>query len=119
MPTTGNLDDEARAELLCYLIASHLAARSSAGQWLRTDQCIEFAHIWLKANGGDCDSHVPTAFGEISADIAARVYALGLVTNDELVTLFTDSCRLDYRRRATQDLHDICADWLCYVPSKT
>jgi hypothetical protein len=70
------------------------------------------AYLAERENGGYCDSTVPAVLGEMSADIAAREYALGLVTNDELVTLFTDSCRLDYRRRATRNLHDICADWL-------
>ncbi|MCX4156174.1 MULTISPECIES: hypothetical protein [Paraburkholderia] len=36
----SNLDDEARAELLCYLVVGQLVARARTGEWLRTDHLV-------------------------------------------------------------------------------
>ncbi|MDE1011720.1 MAG: hypothetical protein OSB38_39270 [Paraburkholderia fungorum] len=47
------LDDEARAELLCYLAVAQLVARARGGDWLRTDHLVESTRIWLTANGAN------------------------------------------------------------------
>lgn len=117
MPPVGNLDDEARAELLCYLVASQLRARSITGEWLLTKHRNESALIWLGANGGNCGWNERAELCEMSTGIAARVHAIGLVTDAELVTLFTEGWRLDYRNPATRTLHDICAAQLRDAPS--
>ena len=49
------LDDEARAELLCFLVVGQLFAFAREGMWLRTDHLIESAQIWLASNGAECD----------------------------------------------------------------
>jgi hypothetical protein len=46
MVVRDNLDDEARAELLCYLVVGQLAARARTGEWLRTDHLVESTRIW-------------------------------------------------------------------------
>ncbi|CAE6945994.1 hypothetical protein R69608_05523 [Paraburkholderia nemoris] len=54
-PGPGRLDDEARAELLCYLVVAQLVARARTGEWLRTDHLVESTRIWLAGNGADAD----------------------------------------------------------------
>ncbi|RAR47964.1 hypothetical protein C7401_1544 [Paraburkholderia unamae] len=49
------LDDEARAELLCFLVVGQIFAFAREGVWLRTDHLIESAQIWLALNGAECD----------------------------------------------------------------
>lgn len=36
MSSAPPLDDEARVELLCYLVVAQLVARARSGDWLRT-----------------------------------------------------------------------------------
>ncbi|WP_233886963.1 hypothetical protein [Paraburkholderia flagellata] len=50
---TRPLDVEARAELLCFLVAGQLFAFAREGVWLRTDHLIELAQIWLASNGAE------------------------------------------------------------------
>ena len=44
---TANLDDDARAELLCYLVVGQLVAMARTGAWLRTDHLVDSACIWI------------------------------------------------------------------------
>ncbi|MGY6163996.1 hypothetical protein [Paraburkholderia strydomiana] len=46
-----NLDLRARAELLAYLVASHLLARQMTGEWLSATRVVESTLLWLKTNG--------------------------------------------------------------------
>jgi hypothetical protein len=50
MTKPSKLDDEARAELLCYLVVGQLVARARTGSWLRTDLCVELLNIWFNRN---------------------------------------------------------------------
>ncbi|WP_284692628.1 hypothetical protein [Paraburkholderia terrae] len=36
-------DDEARAEMLCYLVVGELVAMARTGDWLRTDHLVELS----------------------------------------------------------------------------
>ena len=55
MPQPLNLDLRARAELLTYLVASQLLAKSVSGRWLAIENVVETERIWLAANGGGVD----------------------------------------------------------------
>jgi len=46
-----SFDDEARAEMLCYLVVGELVAMARTGDWLRTGQLVELARLWMHANG--------------------------------------------------------------------
>lgn len=50
-PGPAELDGQARAELLCYLVVAHLVAFSRTGEWLRTDHLVESMRLWLAGNG--------------------------------------------------------------------
>ncbi|WJF92015.1 hypothetical protein QS306_14705 [Paraburkholderia bonniea] len=51
MTRLNNLDDEARAERLCCLVAGQLVARARTGEWLRTGHLVEWLNIWANGNG--------------------------------------------------------------------
>ncbi|WP_233862859.1 hypothetical protein [Paraburkholderia adhaesiva] len=53
----------------------------------------------------------------MSTEIAARVHGLGLVADDDLRTMLTVGCRLDYRTPAARTLHDDCMALLRDGPS--
>lgn len=50
MSTPSRFDDEARGELLCYLVVGELVAMARTGNWLKTGHLVELAHIWMNAN---------------------------------------------------------------------
>ncbi|WOD14471.1 hypothetical protein [Paraburkholderia kirstenboschensis] len=53
MTSSSNLDDEARAGLLCYLVVGQLVALARTGGWLRTDHYVELLNIWFHSNGAE------------------------------------------------------------------
>jgi hypothetical protein len=46
-------DDEARAEMLCYLVVGELVTMARTGDWLRTDHLVELSLVWMRANGAN------------------------------------------------------------------
>jgi hypothetical protein len=107
---TLSFDDEARGELLCYLVVGELVAIARTGDWLKTIHLIELAHIWMNAHGARCDWQERVAIARMAADLAPDILAsYNLLTERMLVQLFTDGWRLDYRRPVVREVHDICA----------
>jgi hypothetical protein len=110
MPDFSNLDDEARAELLSYLVVAQLVGHSRTGEWLRTDHLVESTRIWLASNGGACDWLERIDLADASIDLAPDFLTLpGFAESTELAGLFTDGWRLDYRSRIVRNIHDRCA----------
>ncbi|MFM0258044.1 hypothetical protein [Paraburkholderia sediminicola] len=113
MSTTPNFDDEARAELLCYLVVGELVAMARTGEWLRTDHLVESARIWLQANGARCDWQDRVHLARMAAKLAPSVHAsFALTTEPALAPLFTDGWMLDYRSPIVCDIHQLCADYV-------
>jgi hypothetical protein len=108
-----NLDDEARAELLTYLVASQLIGRARSGEWLKIDHLIESEQLWLKANGGNCDLPDRLRLAADSLRIASGVLVFPAMQDLALLTrLFTDGWRLDYRSPVVRGLFDVCTNHL-------
>ncbi|MGT2474564.1 hypothetical protein [Paraburkholderia terrae] len=106
----SNLDDEGRAELLCYLAVAQLIARAKTNEWLRTDHLVESERIWLSANGGSLEWFESVRLCRMSVELATSVWAIELLHDaNELAMLLTDGWRLDYRSPIVRGLHDICA----------
>lgn len=108
-PRLGRLDDEARAELLCYLVVGQLVARARTGEWLRTDHLVESTHIWLASNGADADWTERLHLGALSQRIALDFAEMrGFADSASLAKLFTDTWRLDYRSPIVRGVHAAC-----------
>jgi hypothetical protein len=106
---TSNLDDEARAELLCYLVVGQLVARSRTGAWLRTDHLVESTRIWLAGNGADADWTERVHLGALSERIALDFSELPRFADAaSLARLFTDGWRLDYRSPIVRGIYAAC-----------
>lgn len=106
-PQPGRLDDESRAELLCYLVVGQLIAINHAGTWLKTSHLVESARIWLASNGAACDWMERATLAQMSAELAPSLLsALNLRDAVKLAQLFTNSWRLDYRSEIVQRIHD-------------
>ncbi|MGP8433750.1 hypothetical protein ACT2FY_05550 [Paraburkholderia fungorum] len=109
MTEPDGLDDEARAELLCYLAIAQLVARARSGDWLRTDHLVESARIWLAANGANAGWRERVRLGALSERIALGL--AGLPDFDDaqyLARLFTDGWRPDYRSAVVRAIHATC-----------
>ena len=104
-----SFDDEARAEMLCYLVVGELVAMARTGDWLRTGHLVELAHIWVNANGARPDWQERVAIARMAARLAPDILtASSLTTEKMLVQLFTDGWRLDYRVPVVREIHDMC-----------
>ena len=113
MSTISYFDDEARAELLTYLVVGELVAMARTGDWLRTDHLVESARIWLKSNGARCDWQDRVAVAHAASTIAPTILAsFRIQTEKELASLFADGWLLDYRSPVVCDIHEACAAYL-------
>ncbi|CDY77942.1 hypothetical protein BGLT_06748 [Caballeronia glathei] len=105
----SNLDAEARAELLCYLVVSHLVARATVGEWLTVEQIYESARIWLRANGGIADWPERLQLARMSLELTPRLSALPFSKDEtSLLELFADRWQLDYRSPMVQGIYGAC-----------
>ncbi|REG61529.1 hypothetical protein B0G80_4382 [Paraburkholderia sp. BL6669N2] len=66
----NNLGEDARGELLCYLVVAQLVAMARTGDWLRTDHLVESGRIWRKTNGARFDWQQRIALGQIAGELA-------------------------------------------------
>lgn len=108
-----NLDDEARAELLVYLVVGQLIARVRTEDWLLPQHLSESALLWLRSNGANCSARERAALSALSVSVAEEMRELPDNRNEKcLANLFTENWRLDYRQAAARALHDVCAEQL-------
>lgn len=108
-PTPGGLDDEARAELLCYLVVAQLVARARTGEWLRTDHLVESTRIWLAGNGAQATWRESVRLGALSEKVALDFTEQPRFGDAAaLARLFTDGWRLDYRSPIVRGIHAAC-----------
>ncbi|WNC95040.1 hypothetical protein RI103_34765 [Paraburkholderia sp. FT54] len=113
MSTLHSFDDDARAEMLCYLVVAELVALARTGEWLRTDHVVESCRIWMKANGVTCDWQDRVALAGAAARLAPDVLeAVKLTTERSLATLFSDGWMLDYGSPTVCEIHRVCSNFL-------
>ena len=115
MSAAKTLDDEARAELLCFLVVGQLFAFAREGVWLRTDHLIESAQLWLSSNGAECDWLERARLVEAARVIAEQESARPFPKDDaDLHKLFNlrTGWFLDYRSPVIQRMHALCTAWL-------
>ncbi|MBB5423118.1 hypothetical protein HDG40_001260 [Paraburkholderia sp. JPY158] len=110
-----NLGDEARAELLAYLVVVQLIARARTGQWLEPAHICESVLLWLCANGGNCGARERSDLSRLSVDMAERF--LGLPPFDDeasLIQMILALTRLDYRNANVKKIVAVCGDYMTH-----
>jgi hypothetical protein len=109
MTDSSNLDDEARSELLCYLVVGQLVARARTSGWMRTDHVVELLTIWLNGNGAQADWLDRLYLRLLSEKIALDFAELpGFADSSWLAQLFTDGWRMDYRSPIVRTIYTAC-----------
>lgn len=109
------MDNEARTELLTFLVVGQLFALACSGVWLRTDHLIESAQIWASSNGAQCDWLERSRLAATSRELAERASALPFPKEKAgLLRLFNlkTGWFLDYRSDVIQRMHAFCTEHL-------
>lgn len=109
------IDDEARAELLTFLVVGQLLAFARSGTWLRTDHLIESSQIWSASNGVHCDWLERSKLIAVARELAERSNGWPFPKEEaDLLRLFNleRGWFLDYRSSVVQKLHALCAGHL-------
>lgn len=102
------MDEEARAELLTFLVVSQLFAFARTGKWLRTGHLIESSQMWLGSNGAVCDWLERAQLVEACRVVAIKALDLPFpAVEADLVQLFNlnGGWLLDYRKPVVQHIH--------------
>jgi hypothetical protein len=109
-----NLDLRARAELLAYLVSSHLLAKRLTGEWLAPDHVVESTMLWLNTNGGGSDVLQRVMLSSRALEIAQQleVALLPAFSGQSMTTLFCENLRLDFRSATVRDIYQHCLTWL-------
>ena len=105
-----NMDLRARAELLSYLVASHLLARHMTGNWLSVEHVVESTALWLKTNGAGAQVMERGMLSTRAHDMAQRLEnTLGsAVTSKSVTALFCENLRLDFRSPVARQIYQHC-----------
>jgi hypothetical protein len=114
---TNNLDADARAEFLCYLVVLQLASRSLTNKWLTVDNLIESTRIWLDANGGRADLATRIMLVRAAQELAPTLPLPHFpTTKQEMAKLFSNRRQLDYRVPVVKTTFDLCEHTMARGP---
>ena len=102
------------ADLLCFLVMAHLIGHATAGEWLRTDHSVEAARMWVASASSECDWLERAETGKDRGHTIAPQFPCVPVLKDakEMVKLFVDGWRLDYRSPTVRGMLDVCVEHL-------
>jgi len=107
-----NLDLQARAELLAYLVVSQLLAKAITGEWLSPLHTVESTRLWLLKNGGGADLVDRVRLSSCAAELATRV-AERMPTvrkRDIAAGLIAENLRIDFRASIAREIYQACID---------
>jgi hypothetical protein len=109
-----NLDLRARAELLAYLVSSHLLARQLTGDWLSPDHVVESTTLWLDTNGGGADVMQRVMLSSRALELARQLETARLpaFSRQTFTALFCENLRLDFHSGAARAIYQHCLTYL-------
>jgi hypothetical protein len=109
-----NLDLRARAELLTFLVVSHLLARSMTGEWLSPEHVVESTRMWLSANGANTDWLQRVILSSRALDAAQAVALRSPLMADfkSVSSMLCENLRLDFRSPVASSLYETCLNYL-------
>ncbi|MBT2791089.1 hypothetical protein [Paraburkholderia strydomiana] len=104
------MDLRARAELLAFLVASHLLARRMTGGWLSVEHVVESTMLWLKANGMWTDVIQRVRLSARALDVAKSLESVVHFdpTEESVKTLFCEDLHLDFHSPVAREIYQHC-----------
>ncbi|MFM0140509.1 hypothetical protein [Caballeronia grimmiae] len=102
---------QARAELLCFLVATVAASYSLTQEW-RVDHVVESCRIWLRRNHLWVDWLERVRLGQLALKIAKRdLKGAGIaVRQSNVQALFTGDMQLNYACTVVQKMLALCRE---------
>ncbi|MDN7408009.1 hypothetical protein QZM42_05545 [Burkholderia vietnamiensis] len=103
----------ARADLLCFLVATVAASHTLTYEW-RVDHLVESCRIWLTRNIVSMDWLDRVLLGQLALKIAKReLKGAGItVRQSDVKALFTDEMRLNPASTVVQKMMKLCKEAL-------
>jgi hypothetical protein len=104
------MDVRSRAELLAFLVASHLLARRMTSEWLSVDHVVESMMLWFKANGMGTDVIQRLWLSARAVDVAKSLESVVHFdpTEESAETLFFENLHLDFRSPVAREIYRHC-----------
>jgi hypothetical protein len=104
------MDLRARAELLTFLVASHLLARRMTGEWLSVEHVVESTMLWLKANDMRTDVIQRVSLSARALDVAKSLESVLHFdpTEESMKALFCKNLHLDFRSPVAREIYRHC-----------
>jgi hypothetical protein len=104
---------EARAELLCFLIATALASHLLTREW-RVDHVVESCHLWLRRNPLSMDWLDRARLEQLALKLAKRdLKSAGIVVRQsDVPALFTGDMQLNYSCIIIRKMLALCKEAL-------
>ena len=103
----------ARAELLCFLVATVAASYALTQEW-RVDHLVESCRIWLKRHLVTMDWFERIRIGQLALKIARRdLKGAGIaVRQSDVQALFTGDMGLNHASTVVQKMMQLCRESL-------
>src|SRR5689334_14607771 len=114
MPLSVRANLRAQAEMLTFLVISHLATKFATGGWMSTENTVESSAYWSKAIQRDEDVVARVMLTSRALSIAKVIEAeTGLaLSGSALASIFDSNLRLDFSSTTTRDIYDRCRTYL-------
>jgi hypothetical protein len=96
--------------LLCFLVLVQLVGHATTSGWQRNDHFVAATRMWLASSSAVCDWIERVKLARMSADIAPQFLVFPCFRNaKEIVKMFADGWRLDYRSPIVRGMVNIHA----------
>jgi hypothetical protein len=98
MTSPTNLHLRAQAELLTYLVASQLLAKSATDEWLAVEHQVDLSRLWLVTHGDRADWLQRVYISSWAQRVAARVDMSFPIEIDvqSALAMFSEQPRLEF-----------------------
>ncbi|SAK86782.1 hypothetical protein AWB82_05921 [Caballeronia glebae] len=117
MTLSVRADLQAQAEMMTFLVISHLATKFATGGWMSVENAVESSIYWSKSMQRDEDIVRRVMLGNRALSIAEAIEVeTGLTLNGSaLASIFDSNLRLDFSSVVTRDIYDRCYAYLLTV----
>jgi hypothetical protein len=110
MTLSARADLRAHAEMLTFLVISHLATKFATGGWMSVASTVESSVYWSRSmqRDGDVVTRVMLASRALSIAEAIEVETGLTLNGSALASIFDSNLRLDFSSAMTREIYERC-----------
>jgi hypothetical protein len=110
MTLSARADLRAHAEMLTFLVISHLATKFATGGWMSVASTVESSVYWSRSmqRDGDVVTRVMLASRALSIAEAIEVETGLTLNGSALASIFDSNLRLDFSSAMTREIYEQC-----------